>query len=125
MDVKSGLEAETAQVRLKALTDQFGEYNQAQAATARISQQLRISTTESQDAFSKLYAALRPTGITIKQIEDAYVGFTAAARVSGATAEESAGALLQLKQALGSGVLQGDELRALRVGPTCCASHCA
>lgn len=112
--VRVGVDAETAQVRLKALTDQFGEYNQAQAAAARIAGTLRISTTEAQDSFSKLYAALRPTGVTLQEIEDAFVGFTAAARASGATAEESSYALLQLKQALGSGVLQGDELRSIR-----------
>lgn len=112
--VSTGLEAESAQVRLKALTDQFGEYNAAQQATQSISRQLRISTIEAQDAFSKLYAALRPTGITIKELEDAYIGFSAAARVSGATAEETSAALIQLKQALGSGVLQGEELRALK-----------
>lgn len=109
-----GVEAETAQVRLKALTDQFGEYNQAQAAAARIAKALRISQTEATDSFSKLYAALRPTGVTLQEVEDAFVGFTAAARASGATATESSAALLQLKQALGSGVLQGDELRSLR-----------
>ena len=65
-----GVDAETAQVRLKALTDQFGEYNQAQAAAARIAGTLRISTTEAQEAFSSLYNGLRPTGITLKEIED-------------------------------------------------------
>jgi tape measure domain-containing protein len=109
-----GVEAETAQVRLKALTDQFGEYNQAQASAARIAATLRISQVEASDGFSKLYAALRPTGITLQEIEDAFVGFTAAARTSGATAEESSAALQQLKQALGSGILQGDELRSIR-----------
>ena len=109
-----GMAAENAQVRLKSLTDQYGEFNQAQAAADRIAKALRISQTEAQDAFSKLYAALRPTGVTIKEVEDAYVGFTAAARATGATAEESAAALQQLKQALGSGVLQGDELRSIR-----------
>ena len=109
-----GVDAETAQVRLKALTDQFGEYNQSQAAAARIAGTLRISSIEASDGFSKLYAALRPTGVTLQEIEDAFIGFTAAARVSGATATESSAALEQLKQALGSGVLQGDELRSLR-----------
>lgn len=109
-----GVDAETAQVRLKALTDQFGEYNQAQAAAARIAGTLRISQIEASDGFSKLYAALRPTGVTLQEVEDAFVGFTAAAQVSGATAQESSAALIQLKQALGSGVLQGDELRSLR-----------
>lgn len=109
-----GVDAETAQVRLKALTEQFGEYNQAQAAATRIAGTLRISQTEAADSFSKLYAALRPTGVTLKEIEDAFIGFSAAARASGATATESSAALLQLKQALGSGVLQGDELRSVR-----------
>jgi tape measure domain-containing protein len=109
-----GVEAETAQVRLKALADQFGEYNEAQASAVRIAATLRISQIEAADGFSKLYAALRPTGITLQEVEDAFIGFTAAARASGATATESSAALLQLKQALGSGILQGDELRSIR-----------
>lgn len=111
---QAGLNAESAQVRLKALTTQFGEYNQAQVSTERIARTLRISQTEASDGFAQLYAALRPTGVTLKETEDAFVGFTAAARVSGATSTEASAALLQLKQALGSGVLQGDELRSIR-----------
>ncbi|NDG47480.1 MAG: hypothetical protein EBY30_00060 [Rhodospirillales bacterium] len=111
---QAGLDAETAQVRLRSLTQAFGEYNQAQATTARIAQTLRISQTEASDGFAQLYAALRPTGVTLKETEDAFIGFTAAARVSGATSTEASAALLQLKQALASGVLQGDELRSIR-----------
>lgn len=109
-----GVQAERAEVRLRALTDQFGEFNQAQLAATRIAGTLRISQIEAADGLSQLYAALRPTGVTLREIEDAFIGFTAAARVSGATATESSAALLQLRQALGSGVLQGDELRSLR-----------
>jgi tape measure domain-containing protein len=109
-----GLESESAQVRLKALADEFGEYNQAQAAAARIAQTLRISTTEAQGSFASLYASLRPTGITIQELEKAFIGFSAAARNSGATAQETSNALIQLKQGLASGVLQGEELRSIR-----------
>jgi tape measure domain-containing protein len=109
-----GLQAESAQVRLKALTDEFGEYNEAQAAAARIAQTLRISTTEAQGSFASLYASLRPTGITIQELEKAFIGFSAAARNSGATAQETSNALIQLKQGLASGVLQGEELRSIR-----------
>ena len=111
---RTGIDAESARVRLKALTDQFGEFNAAQASAATIARTLRISQVEAQDAFSKLYAALRPTGVTVKEVEDAFIGFAAAARASGATATETSAAMLQLKQALGSGVLQGDELRSIR-----------
>lgn len=110
----AGLSAEAAEVRLRALTNQFGEYNQAVAATTRISQTLRISNTEAQESFASLYASLRPTGITIAELEKAFIGFSAAARNSGATAQETSNALIQLKQGLASGVLQGEELRSIR-----------
>lgn len=109
-----GMQAENAQVRLKALTGEFGEYNQAQLATERIAKTLRISNTEAQESFANLYGSLRPTGITLKELENAFIGFSAAARNSGATAQETSNALIQLKQGLASGVLQGEELRSIR-----------
>jgi tape measure domain-containing protein len=109
-----GLQAESAQVRLQALAGEFGEYNQAQEAAARIAQALRISNTEATQSFASLYASLRPTGITIQELEKAFIGFSAAARNSGATAQETSNALIQLKQGLASGVLQGEELRSIR-----------
>ena len=112
--VSVGLDAESARVRLRALSNEFGEYNKAQAASARIAQTLRLSTIEAEDAFAGLYANLRPTGVTVEEIEKAFIGFTAAARNSGATAQESAAAMIQLRQALSSGILQGEELRAIR-----------
>lgn len=111
---KVGMEAEAAQVRLKALADQFGEYNAAQAAAANIAKTLRLSNVEAQASFANLYASLRPTGITIKELESAFIGFSAAARNSGATAQETSNALVQLKQGLASGALQGEELRSIR-----------
>jgi len=109
-----GLNAESAQVRLRALTNEFGEYNEAQAATERIARTLRISNIEAQESFAGLFASLRPTGVTLEEIEKAFIGFSAAARNSGATAQETSAALVQLKQALSSGVLQGEELRSIR-----------
>jgi tape measure domain-containing protein len=109
----AGMEAETAQVRLKALTSQYGEYNRAVEITDRIQKTLRLSTAEAQDGFAKLYAGLRPTGVTMKEMEAIFVGFSAAARVSAATAQETSNAMVQLKQSLVSGRAQGDELRSI------------
>lgn len=109
-----GLAAESAQVRIKALSDEFGEYNQVQQSVARIASTLRLSNTEAANSFASLYASLRPTGITIQELEKAFIGFSAAARNSGATAQEASSALIQLKQGLASGVLQGEELRSIR-----------
>ena len=110
----AGMDAEAAQTRLKALTDQYGEYTKAQASAATVAQTLRLSTAEAQGQFASLYASLRPVGVTVKEIEDAMIGFGAAARNSGATAQETANAMIQLKQGLASGVLQGEELRSIR-----------
>lgn len=109
----TGMEAESAQVRLKALTDTYGEYNAAMQAATRVQKTLRLGTAEAQDGFAKLYAGLRPTGVGLKEIETVMVGFGAAARTSGATAQETSSAMTQLKQALVSGRAQGDELRSL------------
>jgi tape measure domain-containing protein len=109
-----GLDAESSRVRLRALTNEFGEYNAALAATDRIAKTLRLSNTEAEQSFASLYASLRPTGITLAELEKAFVGFSAAARNSGATAQETSNALIQLKQGLASGVLQGEELRSIR-----------
>ena len=109
----AGMEAENAQVRLKALTDVYGEYNQAVQATDRIQRTLRLGTAEAQDGFAKLYAGLRPTGVTLKEMEAIFVGFNAAARTSGSTAQETASAMTQLKQSLVAGRAQGDELRSI------------
>lgn len=108
-----GINAETAQVRLKALADQFGEFNEAQASAARIAATLRISQIEAADGFSQLYAALRPTGVTLQELEKIFIGFAAAARNSGTGAQETAAAMIQLRQALAAGRLQGEELESI------------
>lgn len=110
---KASMEAETARVRLKALTDTYGEYNQAQQIASKIAGTLRITNTEATDSFAKLYAGLRPTGVGMKELEQIFVGFSVAARTSSATAEETSAAMIQLKQALVSGRAQGDELRSI------------
>jgi tape measure domain-containing protein len=109
----ASMEAEVAQVRLKALADTYGEYNQAQEIAARLADTLRITNTEATDSFAKLYAGLRPTGVSLKELEQIFTGFNVAARTSGATAEETSAAMIQLKQALVSGRAQGDELRSI------------
>jgi len=109
-----GLAAESAQVRIKALSDEFGEYNQVQQSVARIASTLRLSNTEAADSFASLYASLRPTGITVEELEKAFIGFSAAARNSGATVAETQGAFIQLKQGLASGTLMGEDLQSIR-----------
>jgi tape measure domain-containing protein len=114
--IATGQAAKQAEIQIAALAGAYGEAEQATAAVSRISKVLGISSVEASQGFAQLFAALRGTGIGLQQLEVLFVGVTNAARLSGAGTQEAAGALLQLKQGLASGVLQGDELRSVLEG---------
>jgi tape measure domain-containing protein len=99
--------------RIAALSRAFGETAQAQEAAARAAQKFGLSQTEANQSFSQIYARLRPIGVSLAEIEVAYNGFNTAAKLSGASISESSSAWLQLSQALGSGVLRGEELNSV------------
>ena len=111
--IETGIQREESTRRLTFLAKGYNEIAQAQAAAARTGRQFGLSATESNQQFAQLYGRLRPLNVTLEDIEAAFVGFNTAAKVSGATTAESAGALLQLTQALGSGVLRGQELNSV------------
>ena len=105
--------AESAQVRIKALGDQFGEADQIQQMVAKSAKQLNISNTEAADGFLQLYGALRPTGISLNDINTVFTATNAAAKNFGLSAGSVQAAVLQLSQGLAAGTLQGDELRSI------------
>lgn len=111
--VQAGIQREESERRLKFLAQGYGEVAQAQELAAKAGKQFGLSTTESNQQFAQLYGRLRPLNVSVEDINAAFIGFNTAAKVSGATAAESAGALLQLTQALGSGVLRGQELNSV------------
>jgi tape measure domain-containing protein len=111
--VQAGIQREESTRRLTFLAQGYNEIAQAQEAAARAGRQFGLSTTESNQQFAQLYGRLRPLNVSLTDIESAFIGFNTAAKVSGATAAESSGALLQLTQALGSGVLRGQELNSV------------
>jgi tape measure domain-containing protein len=108
-----GIAAESATVRLDSLAGRFGESAEAQRAAASAAQLLNLSQTEAASGFAQLFAALRPTGVGLSDIETIFVGVTAAAKNTGLSAESVNNALIQLTQGLASGRLQGDELRSV------------
>jgi tape measure domain-containing protein len=111
--VQAGIQREESSRRLQFLAKGYGEITAAQDAAARSGRTFGLSITESNQQFAQLYGRLRPLNVSLSDIEAAFVGFNTAAKVSGSTAAESAGALLQLTQALGSGVLRGQELNSV------------
>jgi tape measure domain-containing protein len=110
---KTGTESQQSKLAFNALTSTYGETGRATESLARVQGVLGISGVQAREDFNGLYASLRGGGITLEQTEVLLVGVQKAARLSGASAEEAAGAFIQLKQGLASGRLAGDELRSV------------
>ena len=104
--------AET-QVRLKALSAEYGEYGKIQKLVEQNAKTFNQSQAESASNFADVFARLRPLGTSLEDIQTVYKGFNATALASGTSAAAASGAFLQLSQALGSGRLQGDEFRSI------------
>jgi tape measure domain-containing protein len=111
--IAAGQASQQTKLQLEALTAAYGEQRQASESVARIQAVLGISATEARQGYAQLFAALRGTGVGAAQLEVLFVGLTKAAIASGASSAEASAGLLQIKQALASGVLQGDELRSV------------
>lgn len=101
------------QSRLKLATTSQLEFNTANAALFAIAQQNGVPLKESLSLYSKLAPALRELGGTQAQTLTMTDLVGKSLRLSGAGAAESASTMLQLSQALGSGVLRGDEFNSM------------
>lgn len=101
--------------------NKIGAAAQSAGVQARSLSQLKDGANEARTAFSDyvdLYARLIRSASGVAQSEQEIATATSivskAFKAGGASAQEQAAGILQLGQALGSGVLQGDELRSLR-----------
>ena len=111
--IETGVSAIESARRIKLLTAASGDTAEALAIAERASVKFGLSQTEANTGVARLLARLKPMGMSLETIEQTFVGFNTAARLAGATASESSGAFLQLTQALGSGVLRGQELNSI------------
>lgn len=111
--IKAANDAELVSRRIQAVAGSFGEVAGVYDIAAKASRQFAIGQTEAQSSVSNLYNRLRPMGVTLEQIETMFMGVNKAAALGGLTALDTSEAFRQLSQAMGSGRLQGDELRSL------------
>ena len=110
--LETGISAIEAERKIRLLTLGTGDYQEALGIASRAAAKFGISQTEANAGVARLLARLKPMGLSLNDIETAYNGFNTASTLAGATASESAGAFLQLTQALGWGVLRGQELNS-------------
>lgn len=99
--------------RLRSLSQGLDEYTRVQEAASVAAAKFGITQTQANQEFAQIYARLRPIGLTLEQVSTAYNGFNTAAKLSGTTSAEASAAFLQLSQALGTGVLRGEELNSV------------
>ena len=100
---------EESERRIKLVAGAYGEAAQLADAAGRAAKKFGLGQTEANLAIADTFARLKPLGTSLKDIESVYSGFNTAVKLSGVTAEEAQSAFRQLNQALGSGVLRGDE----------------
>ena len=107
------LDRNSAERRLQALSNGWDSYADVVDAATRSAQKFNLSQTEAERQLAQVYGRLRPLGLSLQDIESTFNGFRTAAALSGATAQESSAAFVQLSQALGAGALRGDEFRSV------------
>jgi tape measure domain-containing protein len=99
--------------RIKNLAGQFNETAAVTKLAADSAKRYGLSSIEASEGVADLYGRLRPLGIGLADIQSTFTGVNNAAKASGLSTSDAKEAFLQLGQAMGSGKLQGDELRSL------------
>lgn len=102
-----------AQARIKLVTRSLDEQKQVYEELYRIANQVQLPANEVINSYPRMARAIRDVGGSSREALDIVKAFAISVKVSGATQQEAAAAAIQFAQALGSGRLQGDELRSM------------
>lgn len=99
--------------QLKLVTQSTAEYGRALSDVRRISTAAQADTGLLGILYARVTNATRELGLSQDRVASITETVGLALKVSGATATESASAMLQLSQAFGSGLLRGEEFNAV------------
>jgi tape measure domain-containing protein len=99
--------------RLKLATTSTAEYESQQKKLLKVSLDSYTSLSDTTTLFTKLNPALQKVGANTDQVNTMVSTFTKGLQLGGASAEESSSSILQFSQAMGSGVLRGEEFNAM------------
>ena len=108
-----GLDSIGSSTRLAALTSQYGEFESAQRRVLAIQNKFNLTQVEATEQFATAYARLKPLGFTLDEITDAYEGISTATKTAALDAGAANALFTQTAQALGSGVVQAEELNTI------------
>lgn len=99
--------------RLKLVTTSTQAATQAQQQLFAIAQRNGIALNDAAGLFLRIAQPMREMGANQAQVLAVTEAVGQSLRISGSNAQESASAMQQFAQALGAGVLNGDELRSI------------
>lgn len=102
--------------QLDLATDSQQQLNQALADSARIADAAGAPLTDTAELYSKLIPPVRELGGSQQDAANTTEAFALGLRISGATAQQSAGAMQQYVQALNRGVFQAEEFNSVADG---------
>jgi tape measure domain-containing protein len=108
-----GIDSDRTGKRIQNLAGSSGEAGKLLEIASKAAKSFGLSNLEAEKGVADLYGRLRPAGVALKDIETVYNGVNKAALAAGLSNADTSGVFLQLSQALGSGALQGDELRSI------------
>ncbi len=103
----------TVNNRLRQATKTADEFNVAQRGVIEIAQRASVGIEGVATAYSRLAQATSELDLSQERLLDLTNKLTLALKAGGATADETSSVMIQLAQGLGSGALQGDELRSI------------
>lgn len=99
--------------RIRAATENQDEFIRAQQGVISIAQEAGISISSVADGYSRLAQNTSELNLSQERVLAITKKVTLAIKAGGATAQEAASIIVQLGQGLGSGALQGDELKSI------------
>ena len=116
--VLSGMADELAGMegRLKLVTNSSREYAKAQEDIAEIAERQRAGLTEIGGLYTKTASVASDLGASQKDVAKFTEAVAASLVLNGTSAQESAGAILQLGQAIGGANLQAEEFNSILDG---------
>ena len=109
---------QAAENQLKSVTSSTEEFTAVQEELRRISGETRQSLSELTSVYARFKRAGEEAGFTIQETLDLTEQLTKAFKIEGNTTAEVNSVLLQLTQSFRSGVIAGEEFRALSEGST-------
>ena len=104
---------ESTEARAGLLVKRFEQLDGIQKVAAQSAEKFRLTQTNTLTDLVDLGSRLGATGTSLEDIQTIYEGFNTLLAVNKVEAAQAASAQLQLNQALGAGVLNGEEFNAI------------